>query len=114
MMSDGLGKLPNGDWKSVVYAIHEANQAPPRPRFKRRVGAPVPTRDACVPSALLTSHLLDVYAWAQGRPPYAQVKKKAALSAAFFYLLPGFLKYLKNSEFVSITITSPWSLKLAR
>jgi hypothetical protein len=30
------------------------------------------------------------------------------------YLLPGLLKYLKNSEFESITITSPCALKLAR
>lgn len=49
-----------------------------------------------------------------------RTKKNAAEYAAFLLeaalpiYLPGFLKYLKNSEFVSITITSPWSLKLAR
>ena len=43
-------------------------------------------------------------------------KKNAAEYAAFLFylLLPGPLKYLKNSEFESITITSPCALKLAR
>ena len=54
-------------------------------------------------------------AWAGDRPPYV-AKKNAADYAAFWiaYLLPGALKYLKNSEFESITITSPCALKLAR
>lgn len=47
-----------------------------------------------------------------------EMQKNAAVRAAFRlllnYLLPGFLKYLKNSEFESITITSPCALKLAR
>ena len=42
-------------------------------------------------------------------------KKNAAVYAASSdHLLPGLRKYLKNSEFESITITSPCALKLAR
>jgi len=48
-----------------------------------------------------------------------RIKKRRGVRGVFGmllgdYLLPGFLKYLKYSEFESITITSPCALKLAR
>ena len=48
--------------------------------------------------------------------PAVMAKKTPRSTRRFcdYLLLPELLKYLKNSEFESITITSPCALKLAR